>query len=73
MRRAAFILAVLLSLLLCAATAALWVRSYPGITFRFGANRWETTTVTVREGNLTWHGPCERNSPIVFDHTQPLP
>jgi hypothetical protein len=67
-RRGAFIISLILSLFLCAATAVLWVRSYPGITFRFGPNRWEMTTVTVREGNVTWHGPCERNSPIVFDY-----
>ena len=53
-----------LSLLMCAATALLWVRSYRG----FGPSHLEMTTVTVRDGVLTWNGPHESSSGLVFDY-----
>lgn len=67
-RRAALIVTAAGSLLLCVGTAVVWMRSYHTMTFHFGPNRWEMTTVTVRDGTLIWYGPHEKTSPLTFEY-----
>ena len=67
-RRWAFNLALGVSLLLCAAAAALWIRSYcgSGLCLRFGPTPWETTAVAIRDGTLLWRGT--QSNPVKFDY-----
>ena len=68
MKRWALNLAGVASLLLCAISAVLWIRSYRGLGlyFRFGSIPWETTVVIIRIGTLDWRGP--QTNPVRFEY-----
>jgi len=65
--RMLFILAAVVSAVLCLGVCALWVRSYwVADEVRFGPSRLETTVVRTVPGGVHWRGPNERESPRDF-------